>query len=90
MTNKYNNTSIQHQSFVYTQLNNQIVLFQIIYFSRSHLFALSLNVKQYNLTPSSATAPGQSEPGSAGKEGVFCIPQSSSVTGASQLDCLMS
>ena len=32
---------------------------------------------------------GQSEPGSDGIEGVLHIPQSSSITGASQSDCLM-
>ena len=39
------NTYIKYQSFVYTQLNDQTVLFSI-----SHLFALSLNVKQFYLT----------------------------------------
>ena len=38
------NNSIKHLSFVYTQLNDQTVLFQTIRFSISHLFALSLNV----------------------------------------------
>ena len=42
--------TIQHQSFVYTQLNDKTVLFQTIQFSISHLFALSLNVKQFYLT----------------------------------------
>ena len=55
----FNNNSIKHQPFVYTQLNDQTVLFQVIQFSISHLFALSLNVKvhslnvkQFYLTPS--------------------------------------
>ena len=39
------NNSSKHQSFVYTQLNDQTVLFQTIQFSRSHFFALNLNVK---------------------------------------------
>ena len=34
----------------YTQLNDETVLFQTIQFSRSHLFALSLNVKHFCLT----------------------------------------
>ena len=38
------NNSIKHQSFVYTQLNVQTVLFQTIQFSMNHLFAHSLNV----------------------------------------------
>ena len=44
------NVLIKHQSFVYIQLNDQTVLFQSIQFSISHLFALSLNVKQFYLT----------------------------------------
>ena len=34
--------------FVYTQLNDETVLFQAIQFSISHLFALSLNVKLFD------------------------------------------
>ena len=41
---------IQHQLFVCTQLNNQTVLFLTIQFSISHLFADSLNIKQFCLT----------------------------------------
>ena len=41
--------SIKHQSYVYTQFNDQTGLFQTIQFSISHLFALSLNVKQFYL-----------------------------------------
>ena len=44
------NNSITYQSFVYTQLNNQTVLFQAIQFRINLLFALSLNVKQFDLT----------------------------------------
>ena len=39
-----------NQSFVYKQLNDQTVLFQAFQFSISHLFGLSLNVKQFYLT----------------------------------------
>ena len=46
----YPNNSIKNQSFVYTQLNDETVLFLTIQFSISHLFTLSLNVKQYYLT----------------------------------------
>ena len=45
------NNSIKRQLFVYTQLNDQTVLFQAIQFSISYLFAFSLNVKQFYLTP---------------------------------------
>ena len=41
------NNSIKHQSFIYTLLNDLIVLFQAIQFSKSHLFLLSLNFKQF-------------------------------------------
>ena len=41
-------------------------------------------------TLSSATSPGQSGPGSDDNEGVLCIPQSSSITGTSLSDCLVS
>ena len=39
------NNSIKHQTFVYTQLNDQTVLFLMIQFSISHFFSHSLNVK---------------------------------------------
>ena len=39
---------------------------------------------------SGATTPGQNRPGSIGNEGVFRIPQSSSITGTSPSDCLVS
>ena len=48
------NNSIKYQLFVYTQLNDQTVLFLTIQFSISHLFSLSLNVKQlepYHVLP---------------------------------------
>ena len=40
-------------------------------------------------TLSGATIPGQSAPRSDGSEEVLCIPQSSSITGISSSDCLM-
>ena len=42
--------SFKHQSFLYALLNDLTVLFQIIQFSISHLFALFLKVKQFYLT----------------------------------------
>ena len=41
-------------------------------------------------TLSNATTLGQSGTGSNGNEGVLCIPQSSSITGTSPPDCLVS
>ena len=41
-------------------------------------------------TLSGATTPGQSGPGSDGNKGVLSIPQSSSITGTSPSDCLVS
>ena len=42
--------SLKHQPIVYTQLNDQTVLFQTYQFCIIPLFALSLNVKQFYLT----------------------------------------
>ena len=50
---KYYNVSITNQlniSHLFTSLNDQIFLFQTIQSSKSHLFALNLNVKQFYLT----------------------------------------
>ena len=44
------NNSIKRQSYVYTQFNDQNVLFLTIQFNISHLFAIRLNVKQFYLT----------------------------------------
>ena len=74
----------QHQSFIYTQLNDQTVLFQTIHFSIHHLFALSLNVKQFYLTHikglSGAPTLHQSGRRSNGNERVLCIPQNFNIT----------
>ena len=43
-----------------------------------------------NRTLSGTTTLGQSRPGSDGNERVLCIPQSSSITGTSPSDCLLS
>ena len=57
--------------------------------------------KQFSLAPehsfiwlidrtlSGVTTPDQCGPGSDGNEGVLCIPQSSSIIGASLSDCLV-
>ena len=82
--------SLKFQSFVYTQLNDQTVLFQTIQFRISHLFTLSLNVKRFYSTLSGATTPSQSGPGSNSNEEVLRIPQNSSITAGSPLGCLMS
>ena len=50
----------------------------------------SLNVKQFYLSQSEATTPGQSGLGTDGKEWILRIPQSSSITEASPSDCLVS
>ena len=64
--------SIKHQSFVYPQLNDRTLLFLTIQFSRSHLFALSLNGKQ--IEPYQVlTTPGQSGAGSDGNEELLRI-----------------
>ena len=48
------------------------------------------SIKPIDWALSSATTPGQSGPESNGNEGVLCIPQSSSITGTSPSDCLVS
>ena len=48
------------------------------------------SIRHINGTLSDATTPGQSGPGCNGNEGVLHILQSSSITGASPLDCLVS
>ena len=50
----------------------------------------SSSVWSIDRTLSSATAPGQCGPGSNDNEGVLCISQSSSITGASPSDCIVS
>ena len=73
------NNTIKHQSFVYTQLNDQTVLFLTIQVSISHLFTLSLNVKQFYLTDRTllgVTTTGQSGPGSnSNKKLLLHIPK---------------
>ena len=59
-------------------LNDQPVLFLTIRFDINHLFAHSLNVKQFYLTHredlSAAITLGQSRPGNNDNEGVLHIP----------------
>ena len=84
----FTDNSIRHQSFVYTYLNDQTVLFQAIQFSKNNLFARSFNVKLFYsthwLNPIRCSTLGPSGPGS--DEGVLCIRQCSSITGASPSD----
>ena len=47
------------------------------------------SISPIDRTLSGATTLGQSEPGNDGNEEVLHIPQSSSITGASPLDCLV-
>ena len=66
---------------------SQTVLIQIIQFSISTQFS---SIYPIDSALSGATTPCQSGPGSNGNEGVLRIPQSSSVTGTSLSDCLVS
>ena len=68
-------------------LYNYTILFQTIHFSISTLFS---SIWPIHRTLSGATTLGQSGPGSDGNKGVLRIPQSSSITGASLSDCLVS
>ena len=60
---------------------------QTIQFSISIQFS---SIQPIDRALSGANTLGQSEPGSDGNEGVFHIPQSSSITGTSPSDCLVS
>ena len=63
------------------------VPFQTIQFSVITQFS---SVWPIDRTLLGATTPGQSRPESNGNEGVFRIPQSSSITEASSSDCVVS
>ena len=66
------NNSIKHWSFVYTQLNVKIVIFQTIHFNISILFS---SIWPTDKILSGATTPGQSRPRSNGnKEGTQHSP----------------
>ena len=66
---------------------SKTVLFQIIQFSIITQFGSTWPIDR---SLSGATTTGQSGSGSDGNEGVLCIPQSSSITGTSPSDCLVS
>ena len=89
------NNSIKHQSFAYTQLNDQTTLLQTNQFSINHFFALSLKsqivlfdpyIRHYQVLPLRA----QVNLGSDGNKWSLRIPQSSRITGASKSNFLMS
>ena len=63
------------------------VFFQTIQFSKIGEFR---SIWPIDRTLSGATTPDLSGPGRDGNNGVLCIPQSSSITGASPSDCLVS
>ena len=99
------NNSIKHLSFIYTLLNIRMVLFQTIQFSISTQFNIKTvpfqttqssistqfcSIWHIDRTLSDATTPGQCRSESDGNERVLRIPQSSSFTGTSPLDCLVS
>ena len=62
-------------------------LFQTTQFSKNYQFS---SIWPIDRALSGATTPDQSWPGSDGNEGVLRIPQSSSITGTSTSDCLIS
>ena len=66
---------------------SKTVPFQTIQFSISTQFSFIWPIDRTLL---GATTPGQSGLGSNGNKEVFCIPQSSRITGASPSDCLVS
>ena len=68
-------------------LNVKTVLFQTIQFSINTQFS---SIWPIDRPLSDATIPGLSIPGSDGNKGVLRIPQSSSITGISPSDSLVS
>ena len=76
----------QQLLFFFTQLNVKTVLFQTIQLSVITQFISFLPIDR-NL--SGATSPGQIGPASDCNKWVLRIPQSSSITGTSQSDCLV-
>ena len=79
MSKQFYFKTIQFSMSMY--LNVKTILFQATQFS---------SIWPKDRTPSGATTPGQSGPGSDGNEEVHNIPQSSSITGTSPSDCLVS
>ena len=67
-------------------------LFQAIKFRQTIQFSISMLLVLFNpdRALSGATTSGQSGPGSDGNKGILRIPQSSSITGISPPDCLLS
>ena len=79
--------SYRYLFFVYTQLNDKIVLFLTIQLNTSHLFTYQIVLfDPLDKTLSGAATAGKSGPGSNGNRRVLHIPQSSSITGASPSD----
>ena len=76
----FNHNNSIKQSFVYTWLKDQTLLFQTILFS----------VSTYLKCQTGSTYPRQSGPASNGNERILCISQSSSITEVSPSDCLVS
>ena len=62
------------------------VLFKTIHFNMSK----QLFIWPLDSTISGVTTPGQNGPGSNGNKGVLCIPQSSSITGSTAWNVLVS
>ena len=80
---KCQNSSLSSNSVKHTKT----VSFQTIQFSIGTQFS---SVWYIDRILSGATTPGQSGPGNDSNEGVLRIPQSSSITGTSLSDCLVS
>ena len=66
---------------------SKAVLFQTIQFSIGMQF---ISIWPIDRARSGATTQGQSGPGSDSNEGILRVPQSSSITGTSPSDCLVS
>ena len=85
--------SIKHQSFIYTEINDRTALFLTRQLSIRHLFAHSLNIKQFNLTRSlDPIRCYHSEPEWSWEQWQWRelnISQSSNIINTSPSDCLV-
>ena len=89
------NNSIYREPFVCTQCKceNSSICNNSIYrepFVCTQCKCENSSIQPTERTLSVATIPEESGPGSNGNAGILLIPQSSSITGISPLDCLMS
>ena len=73
--------------FFYTK--SSLYILTVLYQTIQFISALLSSIWPIDRTRPGPTTPGQSGPGNDSNEGVLCIPQGSSISGASLLDCFV-